>query len=71
MAKFANDLEAACVEAIDVDGVMTKDLALAMKGKAMGRNDWVTTDQYMKRVNVSLPFAAESGELTERCRRDC
>lgn len=37
---------------------MTKDLALAMKGKAMGRGDWVTTDEYMKKVNVSrmLPF---------------
>jgi hypothetical protein len=32
---------------------MTKDLALAMKGKDMARGDWVTTDEYMKRVNVS------------------
>ena len=53
LAKCATDLEAACVEAIDVDGVMTKDLALAMKGKAMGRHDWVTTDEYMSKVNVS------------------
>lgn len=53
LADFATDLEAACVEAIDDDGVMTKDLALAMKGKEMGRGDWVTTDEYMKHVNVS------------------
>jgi len=53
LEKFANDLEAACVEAIDVDGVMTKDLGLAMKGKDMGRGDWVTTDEYMSKVNVS------------------
>lgn len=33
---------------------MTKDLALAMKGKDMGRGDWVTTDEYMKKVHVSL-----------------
>jgi hypothetical protein len=32
---------------------MTKDLALAMKGKDMARGDWVTTDEYMRRVNVS------------------
>jgi len=50
---FAKNLEAACVETIDVDNIMTKDLALAMKGKDMGRSDWVTTDDYMKRVNVS------------------
>lgn len=36
-----------------MDGVMTKDLALAMKGKKMTRSDWVTTDVYMKKVNVS------------------
>ncbi len=54
LTNFANDLEAACVEAIDVDGVMTKDLALAMKGKSMARGDWVTTDVYMKKVNVSV-----------------
>ena len=54
LADFANDLEAACVECIDQDGIMTKDLALAMKGKNMKRDDWVTTDMYMKAVNVSL-----------------
>ena len=36
---------------------MTKDLALAMKGKNMKREDWVTTDVYMKAVNVGLPSA--------------
>lgn len=50
--KFAKSLEAACVDAIN-GGVMTKDLALAMKGKNMARDDWVTTDVYMKKVNVS------------------
>jgi isocitrate dehydrogenase len=53
LAKFATALEEACVELIDKDGVMTKDLALAMKGKQMGRGDWVTTDVYMQKVNVS------------------
>lgn len=54
LAKFATDLEEACVETIDVDGVMTKDLALAMKGKDMSRGDWVTTDVYMSKVHVSV-----------------
>lgn len=54
LAQFAKSLEEACVEVIDVDGVMTKDLALAMKGKDMGRSDWVTTDEYMKKVHVSI-----------------
>ncbi|EIW65737.1 hypothetical protein TREMEDRAFT_72515 [Tremella mesenterica DSM 1558] len=54
LASFAQDLEAACVEIIDQDGVMTKDLALAMKGKQMTRDDWVTTDVYMKKVEERL-----------------
>jgi isocitrate dehydrogenase len=53
LAEFAKYLEEACVEVIDKDGVMTKDLALAMKGKSMGRGDWVTTNEYMDAVNVS------------------
>ncbi|CAG8672461.1 14748_t:CDS:2, partial [Acaulospora colombiana] len=33
LTKWCDDLEAACVEVIDNDGVMTKDLALAIHGK--------------------------------------
>ncbi|TFY74643.1 hypothetical protein EWM64_g9368, partial [Hericium alpestre] len=54
LAKFANDLEAACVEVIDVDGVMTKDLALAIHGQAMQREHWVVTDVYMDAVKAKL-----------------
>lgn len=50
---FCEDLEAACVEVIDTDGVMTKDLALAIHGKEMKREHWVITDVYMDKVNVS------------------
>jgi len=46
-------LEAACVEVIDQDGVMTKDLALAIHGKNMKREHWVVTNVYMDAVNVS------------------
>lgn len=33
LKRWCDDLESACVEVIDVDGVMTKDLALAIHGK--------------------------------------
>lgn len=51
---FCTDLEAACVEVIDNDGIMTKDLALAIHGKEMKREHWVVTDVYMDKVNEKL-----------------
>ncbi|KAI0301468.1 isocitrate dehydrogenase [Russula brevipes] len=51
---FVRALEKACVEVIDVDGVMTKDLALAIHGKAMQREHWVITDAYMDAVKTKL-----------------
>jgi len=52
--QFARALEAACVEVIDQDGVMTKDLALAIHGKNMTRGHWVTTSVYMDAVKAKL-----------------
>jgi len=51
---FCNDLEAACVEVIDQDGVMTKDLALAIHGKDTKREHWVVTNVYLDAVNDKL-----------------
>ncbi len=51
---FARKLEESCTEVIDGMGVMTKDLALALYGGNMKREHWVTTDVYMKAVEVSL-----------------
>jgi isocitrate dehydrogenase len=65
LATFAKNLEEACVETIDVDGIMTKDLALAMKGKDMTRGDWVTTDEYMGRVHVCSTDWRREMELTQ------
>lgn len=45
---FAESLEQACIDTVDVDGIMTKDLALAC-GKN-GREDYVTTTEYMNAV---------------------
>lgn len=49
---FAESLEQACIDAVDVDGIMTKDLALAC-GKS-AREDWVTTGVYMAAVEKRL-----------------
>jgi len=51
---FCEALEAACVEVIDIDGIMTKDLALAIHGRNMKREHWVVTDKYMDAVNAKL-----------------
>ena len=45
---FAESLERACIETVDGDGIMTKDLALAC-GKT-GRDSWATTNEYMAAV---------------------
>ena len=45
---FAESLERACVETVDKDGIMTKDLALACGKKE--RKDYVTTTEYMAAV---------------------
>jgi isocitrate dehydrogenase len=50
---FCYALEQACIEVIDEDGIMTKDLALAIYGKNMTREHWVVTQVYMDAVNVS------------------
>lgn len=51
---FCVDLEAAAIEVIDEDGIMTKDLALAIHGKNMHREHWVITDVYMDAVKSKL-----------------
>ena len=53
---FVRALEKACVDVIDVDGIMTKDLALAIHGKEMRREHWVITDAYMDAVKVRASF---------------
>jgi isocitrate dehydrogenase len=65
LAAWARDLEAACVEVIDKDGVMTKDLALAIHGKGMKREHWVVTDAYMDAVKAKLDskLTARSAKL--------
>ncbi|EPS44695.1 hypothetical protein H072_1316 [Dactylellina haptotyla CBS 200.50] len=55
---FAEALEKACIDAVDKDGIMTKDLALA-QGKS-DRSAWVNTTQYFDAVERRLKSALES-----------
>ncbi|WFD25554.1 isocitrate dehydrogenase (NADP(+)) [Malassezia nana] len=51
---FARALEEACVHSIDVDNVMTKDLALSIHGKAMKREHYVNTFEFIDHVKKVL-----------------
>jgi len=59
---FCEALEAACVEVIDQDGIMTKDLALAIHGRDMKREHWVITDVYMDAVKAKLQKKLDSAK---------
>ncbi|KAF4582233.1 putative isocitrate dehydrogenase [Ophiocordyceps camponoti-floridani] len=52
LVAFAERLEKACVDTVDVDGIMTKDLALACGNKE--RSGYVTTSEYMTAVERRL-----------------
>ncbi|MCJ1416693.1 Isocitrate dehydrogenase [NADP], mitochondrial precursor (Oxalosuccinate decarboxylase) [Xylographa parallela] len=49
---FAESLEQACIDTVNVDGIMTKDLALAC-GKTE-RKDYATTKEYMAAVEKRM-----------------
>jgi isocitrate dehydrogenase len=57
---FAESLEKACVDTVDVDGIMTKDLAISC-GKP---NDYVTTTEYMAAVEKRM-----KAEFEKRARK--
>ncbi|GAB7358787.1 hypothetical protein MBLNU230_g4013t1 [Neophaeotheca triangularis] len=50
LTKFAESLEEACVHVVDVQGIMTKDLAISC-GK---KDDYVTTSQYLEAVEKRM-----------------
>ena len=49
---FAESLETACIDTVDADGIMTKDLALACGKKE--RNAYVTTTEYLDAVEQRM-----------------
>ncbi|CDJ38553.1 isocitrate dehydrogenase, putative, partial [Eimeria tenella] len=56
LQQFAAALEAACCSAIE-GGVMTKDLATAIKGEQVSEKDYVDTKQFIKEVQKHLEQA--------------
>lgn len=55
VVSFAEAVEKAVVDTVDIDGIMTKDLALACGRK--DRMAWVTTNEYMEAVEKRLKSA--------------
>jgi isocitrate dehydrogenase len=55
LVSFAEALEKACVDTVDIDGIMTKDLALSCGRK--DRESWVVTSKYMEAVERRLKNA--------------
>ncbi|CDJ62841.1 isocitrate dehydrogenase, putative, partial [Eimeria necatrix] len=65
LQQFAAALEAACCSAIEA-GVMTKDLATAIKGDKVSEKDYVDTKQFIKEVQKHLEQAlVKLGVITE------
>lgn len=54
LQKFCDDVEKACISVIDDDGVMTKDLALAIHGKNLKREHYVNTEEFMDAIAKKL-----------------
>jgi len=50
LTKFANDLEAVCIDTVE-KGFMTKDLALAIHGKKLERSHYMETIAYLDKIN--------------------
>lgn len=54
LAEFSQLLEQACCDTIDKDGLMTKDLALAIHGAKLERQHYLNTEQFMEAVAKKL-----------------
>ncbi|KAI8867551.1 isocitrate dehydrogenase [Ramicandelaber brevisporus] len=54
LAQFADKLEQACLDTVDVDGIMTKDLALSIHGKDLKREHYANTGEFMSAVAKKL-----------------
>ncbi|KAI9101148.1 isocitrate dehydrogenase [Phlyctochytrium arcticum] len=52
--KYCQDLERACIDTVEVDQIMTKDLALAIHGKSLNRKHYVTSEEFIDHVATRL-----------------
>jgi len=53
LAKFANDLEAVCIETVE-SGFMTKDLAVSVYGKKLQPSHYLETKKFLDKINENL-----------------
>jgi len=60
LARFCQDLEQCCVDAVDKDGVMTKDLALSIHGKKMTREHYVNTEEFLHHIKKMMTEKVKS-----------
>ncbi|CAO3672818.1 unnamed protein product [Rhizopus stolonifer] len=54
LLRFCKDLERACIETIEIDNKMTKDLALIIHGKAMTTEHYSTTEDFLQQIADKL-----------------
>ncbi|CAG8637109.1 7321_t:CDS:2, partial [Paraglomus occultum] len=54
LLKFSHNLEKACIDTVDIEGKLTKDLALTIHGKNLRREHYVTTNEFLD--GVALTF---------------
>jgi isocitrate dehydrogenase len=57
LAKWCEQLEQACIDSVQKDSVMTKDLALAIHGKQLTRKNYVNTQEFIEHVATLLNHA--------------
>lgn len=62
LIEFAHSLEQVCIDAVEA-GHMTKDLALTIHGKKMGREHWLTTSDFMDKLRMDLETKISSKHL--------
>ncbi|KAG2174492.1 hypothetical protein INT44_006755 [Umbelopsis vinacea] len=54
LLKFSQDLEKACIDTVEIDNKMTKDLALAIHGKNLKPEHYSTTAEFMQQITDRL-----------------
>ncbi|KAJ3278089.1 Isocitrate dehydrogenase [NADP], mitochondrial precursor (Oxalosuccinate decarboxylase) [Borealophlyctis nickersoniae] len=54
LAAFCHNLERACIDTVEKDVIMTKDLALSIHGKKMTREHYVTSEEFIDAVAKRL-----------------
>lgn len=54
LARFSATLEKVCRDIIDIDGKMTKDLALSIHGGNLNRSHYLNTEEFLSAIEAKL-----------------